>query len=408
MKKLLILGATYSELVIIERAKRRGIYTIVTDNNTDYSKSPAKLYADEAWDISWSDINALTIKAQEAGVSGILAGFSEFRVENMIKLCESLNLPCPLTLDQLEITRDKIKFKRLCEQYDIPCVPEYQLGDSINFPVIIKPVDRAGSIGINVAKSAEQFEQYYKCALSLSPSKSVIVEKFITDGIKVDFYYYALNGKITLLATSDTIMCDGVSAAPILQKAWIFPSKYENEYLSDIDPKVKKMLEGLGIANGYVTISSFYSHGDFYFFEAGFRLSGEMSFNFYEKLTGCNYVDLLIDYAFNMHSTTSLKECVGEKSRSVILNFFVKDGVINKITLPVNEPTLIASNIYVREKERIINETDVLKKAVMFTLYSQNDTDLLKGIQHVNNQIAIIGQDGQDLIYEKVIPETLL
>ena len=53
MYKLLVLGATYNEIVVIERAKAKGIYTIVTDNNTDYSKSPAKYVADEAWNISW-------------------------------------------------------------------------------------------------------------------------------------------------------------------------------------------------------------------------------------------------------------------------------------------------------------------------------------------------------------------
>lgn len=48
MNKLLILGATYHEIDIIERARNKGIYVIVTDNNLDWSKSPAKYVADEA------------------------------------------------------------------------------------------------------------------------------------------------------------------------------------------------------------------------------------------------------------------------------------------------------------------------------------------------------------------------
>ena len=104
MKKLLILGATYHEIDIIKCAHRKGIYVIVTDNNLDWSKSPAKYIADEAWNISWSDIDTLTHKCQEIKVNGVMAGFSEFRVENMIKLCERLGLPCTLSMEQLDIS----------------------------------------------------------------------------------------------------------------------------------------------------------------------------------------------------------------------------------------------------------------------------------------------------------------
>ena len=61
-KKLLILGANVTECFVVNRAKDLGIYTIVTDNNTDIAKSPAKEIADEYWDISWSDINQLAEK----------------------------------------------------------------------------------------------------------------------------------------------------------------------------------------------------------------------------------------------------------------------------------------------------------------------------------------------------------
>ena len=214
MYKLLILGATYSEISVIERAKAKGIYTIVTDNNTDYSKSPAKIVADEAWDISWSDIDTLYFKSKASGINGVIAGFSEFRVENMIKLCAKLELPCPLTIEQLDITRDKIKFKSLCRQYGILGVPEFKYGDDIHFPVIIKPVDRAGSIGINVVYDRKDFEECYQYALSLSPSKNVIIEKYIDDGVKFDVQ----RPNPALYSGSTELDCRGSLSLAILRK----------------------------------------------------------------------------------------------------------------------------------------------------------------------------------------------
>lgn len=42
MDKLLILGGNPTEIEIVERAKKLGLYTIVTDNHTDWKLSPAK------------------------------------------------------------------------------------------------------------------------------------------------------------------------------------------------------------------------------------------------------------------------------------------------------------------------------------------------------------------------------
>lgn len=404
MYKLLILGATYSEISVIERAKAKGIYTIVTDNNTDYSKSPAKIVADEAWDISWSDIDTLYFKSKASGINGVIAGFSEFRVENMIKLCAKLELPCPLTIEQLDITRDKIQFKSLCRQYGILGVPEFKYGDDIHFPVIIKPVDRAGSIGINVVYDRKDFEECYQYALSLSPSKNVIIEKYIDDGVKFDVYYFVINGKVTLLGTSDTVMCKGTEAAPIMQKAWTFPSSYEDKFVKEVDTRLRNMLKGLGIKNGYVTISAFYWNEQFYFFEAGFRLSGEHSFNYYQAFSGTNYIDLLIDYSLGIELKQELSEAIGNQHHSVILNFFGKNGRVKVINLPEldNCKSVISSNFYIKENEQILNATNVLKKIAMYTLYSSEPSQILNDIEYINSHLSIENENNESLIYEKV------
>ena len=106
--KILVLGATSNEISIVKRIQAMGMYAIVTDYHTDWHNSPAKYVADEAWNISWSDIPALMNRCIECGVKGVLAGYSEFRVSSMIDLCEALQLPCYINRQQLEITRDKL------------------------------------------------------------------------------------------------------------------------------------------------------------------------------------------------------------------------------------------------------------------------------------------------------------
>lgn len=410
MRKLLVLGANYIEIELVNEAKSLGIYTIVTDNRPNREDSPAKQVADEAWDISWSDINTLENKCREEHIDGVLAGFSEFRVDCMIQLCDRLGLPCGINAKQLEITRDKIRFKRLCESYGIKTVPEYVYPDIPHFPVIIKPVDRAGSVGINVAYNKMQCDEYYQQALSLSPSKHVIVENYIKDGTKFDVYYYVKSGAPYLLGTSDTILCKGHEGAEILQKAWTFPSIYEKQYLLDFDTKVKRMLVGIGIRDNYVTMSAFYWKGDFYFFEAGFRLSGELSNHYYFALSGINYIDAIIRYSLGEKDTTVFKDAeFYPPIYSVILNFLGKDGVAQIVTraedLDISELTNV--NYYIRPGERNVNKSRVFCKLLMLTLCSCNSEKLLYAVNKVNSKVFILDNNQQDMIYERTSSEEL-
>ena len=410
MDKLLILGGNPTEIEIVERAKKLGLYTIVTDNHTDWKLSPAKQLADEGWNISWSDVDTLAKECQEENVNGVIAGFSEFRVDNMIQLCERLHFPCSLTMHQLDVTRDKLLFKETCSKYGLNTIPEHNVNDGdISFPVIVKPVDRAGSIGINVAHDKEELSVFYETALRLSPSKQVI-EDFITDGIKVDVYYYVKDNEIIFLGSSDTIMCKGDLGAKILQKAWPFKSKYEKDYLKQVDGKVRDMFNGLAINNAYATMSMFYRNGNFYFFEAGFRLSGEMSYHYYEKIAGINYLDSMIKHSMGYKDNADYKEVLNCNNHCIVLNFFGLDGDVDNIKgleeLKKND-NIYDIQLYVNRNEAIENSTNVFKKIAMFTIVAASFEDMVATVNAVNNTFDVFDKNGESLVYERVSEQEL-
>lgn len=411
MKKLLILGANYIEIDVVKDAQRLGYYVIVTDNRPNRLDSPAKKVADEAWDISWSDVEALEAQCKSEQVDGILAGFSEFRVECMIELCRRLKLPCGISMEQLDVTRDKKKFKKLCEQFLIPTVPEYLSVEQVReYPVIVKPVDRAGSIGINVAYNQEELFDFYATALKLSPSRNVIIEKYIDKGTKFDIYYYVKDGQPVLLGTSDTVMCKGTKGASILQKAWTFPSLYQSQYINEVDAKIRQMFKGLGIHDCYATISAFYMNGSFYFFEAGFRMSGELSHHYYNSLTGINYNDSIIKYAMGVNDEIKYVEVEALPTKySVILNYFGLDGIAKDVVskTEIQSEELVSANYYIRPGEGNYNETKVFHKILMLTFCSSDLRRLLKTVNTINRQVYIMDNDGNDMIYELVTPSEL-
>ena len=241
--------------------------------------------------------------------------------------------------------------------------------------------------------------------MSLSETKQVIIEEYINDGIKFDVYYYVQDGNIVFLGSSDTIMCKGKDGAEILQKAWPFPSKYEKQFLSDEDVHVKAMIKNLGIDNCYLTMSAFFRDGKFYFFEAGFRLSGEMSFNYYKAIGGMDYLDVFIRYALGEKEPLRLEEVNNQGKKSVILNFFGKDGKvcdIQGIDKIESLPTVIDFLLYAQPAENIVNETKVLKKIAMCTICADNMDDLENTVKYVNETLMITDEEKTDLIYERL------
>lgn len=205
-------------------------------------------------------------------------------------------------------------------------------------------------------------------------------------------------------------MCKGSEGAEILQKAWTFPSIREDQYLGEFDAKVKKMLVGIGIQDGYATMSAFYWKGDFYFFEAGFRLSGELSNHYYKALSGINYDDVLIRYAIGEQDTTVFSNAnTLPKMYSVILNFFGKDGVADEVIRveDLNIPELVNVNYFIRSGEENVNKTRVFCKILMLTFCSPDLQYLLSAVDVANSNVFIKDINHCDMIYERVTLEEL-
>ncbi len=154
-EKLLVLGSDFGTLDIVREAKKQGLYVIVTDL---MDTSPAKEAADESWHISTTEIDILEKKCRELEVKGILAGASDFNLTLVRELCKRLNLPVYCDNDYAwRVSSDKSEFKKICCSLGAPVAAGYELTDElseeqldkIQYPVVIKPVDKCGNTGMS-------------------------------------------------------------------------------------------------------------------------------------------------------------------------------------------------------------------------------------------------------------------
>lgn len=407
-KKLLVLGASTSETTLVKRAQYHGAYVIVTDSHTDWMLSPAKYVANEAWNISWSDIDALVEKCICEHVDGVTAGYSEFRVENLIKLCSRLDMPCYLTSEQLEITRDKIKFKDTCRKYGIPVVNEYHGVDEVTrFPVIVKPVDRGGSIGISIANDKESLEKAFRYAMDMSVCKQVIIEDYINTGNKIDLYYGVEAGEITLLSSCDTINAAGNGLERVVQSAWLYPMRKQDVVLSKADAQIRAMIKGMGITYGCIFYSGFILPNDeVVFFECGFRMEGAHQYEYVNRRGLYNFLDLFIFHALLGDTAAMPRHAdVNEELKCVILNFYGKKGTIGAIS-GMDEIAAMEDCSLTLQMARLHKECDdakaILDKLGMCAFCNEDPSKLIQYANKAYQYFTVRDTVGKDMIYDRI------
>lgn len=307
-RKLMFLDGSALAIPAINRAKSMGIHTIVA-NYYDRSISIGKQYADEAWDIDYTNTEATAKKMIESGVNGIFQGWTDSHLPDYAALCEATGLHCYGTKEQFDICINKDKFKKACRENGVPVAEEYvpildnegilqiEKIRNIKYPVIVKPVDSSGSRGIYVCKNENELKENFQKALEVSPSNNVLIEQYIT-GQHVNMYYTLSNGTAYLSAMADRYVdyLDFQSApVPVLL---VHPSKYLSEFELKVNPTIKNMFKKLGMKNGIAFVQGFHcDNGDFVIYEMGYRPNGGGTYSLINACSGYNQIDMLINFA---------------------------------------------------------------------------------------------------------------
>ena len=164
-KRLLILGTLGEFEQLVQKARARGIYTIVCDG---YPDGPARAFADESYVIPVTDTDRIAALCKEKQVDGILTSFSDLLLECMVKISAKAGLPCYLNPEQLPWYRDKSATRGLLEELGLPSpgfakIPTSGLAPELiahlHFPLVTKPLDKYGSRGIYVVHNLEELKQ---------------------------------------------------------------------------------------------------------------------------------------------------------------------------------------------------------------------------------------------------------
>lgn len=414
-KKLIILGGNPETGVLVDTAESMGIYTIVIDPNPN---APAKKRASETYDIDGFDVDKIVSVAKERKVDAVLVGVADILVKPYREICEKLNFPCYATEKAVEAFCSKDGFKRYCEKYGIQDIPgiyltndsEIKKPQNISYPLIVKPVDSGGGVGVKICRNEEEYITTVETALKYSKKGVVLVEKYMdTNCDDMAVYYTFRNGKPYLSAAFDRQLTRLQGDSSPIALGTVYPSKFTKKFVQEVHPKLSIMFEGLEIKAGVLCIQFFVENGKFYIYDPGFRLQGEAPHIHLAHVNGFDHRKMLINYAFTgVFGEDDFPEkndymFRGKAACSVWV--LLKGGKIDSIE-GLEEMKAHKNVHFVVER---FKEGDVVKdefvgteRQVLFRIYTAGDSifEVNNTIEDIQNILKITDSNGNDMVLE--------
>lgn len=261
-KKLMLLGGIRYLLPAIEAAHKYGIHVITVDylpNNI------AHKYSDEYHNVSILDKEAVLKLAEELQIDGILSYAVDPGVVAAAYVAEQMGLPFTCSYESACILQDKSCFRQFLTEngFNAPHAKGYDNPDDaikdvdyFNWPVIVKPVDSAGSKGVSRVDKPADLPKAIAHALEESHNGHFIVEDFLElDGYQSSADCFSVDGKMVYADYSDQLF-DKDAANPYTPALEIWPSTMQQKHQDYLTSELQRLLTLLHCGTGLYNVES--------------------------------------------------------------------------------------------------------------------------------------------------------
>lgn len=249
MKKLAIIGASYLQEPLVKKAKEMGLYTLCfawADGAT------CKSLCDKFYDISIVEKEQILDICQQKNIDGIATIASDVAAPTVAYIANKMGL-VGNDYEAAVRANNKYLMRNAFMKAGVPC-PLYRMVTSIEeinsidwaYPLIVKPSDRSGSLGVTKVLSPEELAPAVENAISVSFKKQAMIEEFI-EGREISVEFISYHGIHFPLQITDKVT---TGAPHFVELEHHQPSTLPNEMFAKIYDITKTALNALGLTNG--------------------------------------------------------------------------------------------------------------------------------------------------------------
>lgn len=261
-KKLMLLGGLRYLLPIIDAAHRLGIHVITVDYLPD---NIAHKYSDEYHNVSILDKEAVLELARKLKIDGIMSFAVDPGVVTAAYVAEKMGLPFQGSYESVSILQDKSKFRKFLadNNFNVPVAKGYSSNDNplldielFKWPVIVKPVDSAGSKGVSKVETPEELQRAIDFAISESHNGHYIIEEFLEkEGESSDTDSFTINGELVFCSFSDQRF-DKEAVNPYTPAAYSWPSTIPRQFQDELKSEIQRLMILLKMDTGIYNIET--------------------------------------------------------------------------------------------------------------------------------------------------------
>ena len=297
-KNLAIIGASYFQLPLIEKAKEMGYVTHVF---AWAANDLGEIAADHFYPISITEVDKITDKCREIGICGICSIGTDLGNITVNYVANRLHLPGN-TMECTKKSTNKFLMRQTFEKCGDPspkCVIIDENTDlaslNLSYPAIVKPTDRSGSRGIYKLENNNELESAVIAALNASFEKKVLIEEYV-EGTEYSVEGISFNGNHHILA----VTLKYTTGAPhFIETGHVEPAPIDGDLYKKIVKVVTHALDSLEIKNSAshseIKIDS---SGNIKIIEIGSRMGGDcIGSDLVHYSTGIDYVKAVIQVA---------------------------------------------------------------------------------------------------------------
>lgn len=306
-RKLMLLGGLRYLLPVIEAAHKLGIHVITVDYLPD---NIAHKYSDEYHNVSILDKEAVLSLAESLDIDGIMSFAVDPGVVTAAYVAEKMGLPFQGSYESVRILQDKALFRSFLTEhgFNVPVARGYtdlqsaiKDKDLFNWPVIVKPVDSAGSKGVSRVDNPEDLGRAVEYALSESHSGCFIIEDFLEkQGHSSDTDSFTVDGKLVFCSFSDQRF-DDKADNPYTPSAYSWPSTMPDNAQLELISELQRLMSLLEMKTGIYNIETrLCQNGKPYIMEVSPRGGGNRLAEMLRYACGTSLIDNAVRSAVGM------------------------------------------------------------------------------------------------------------
>lgn len=276
----MLLGGIRYVLPVIKTAHEQGYYVITADylpNNI------AHKYSDEYVNVSIIDKEAVLKAARERRIDGIMSFGVDPGVVSAAYVAEKMGLPFQCSYEAACILQDKSQFRQYLSDHGFNCPKAkgyddigeaLRDADAFSWPVIVKPVDSAGSKGVTEVFRKEDLRRAVETAFAASISKHFIIEDYlVAEGQSSGSESFFVNGELRYNAFYDQLF-ELDSPNPFVPMVEQWPSMKDGAVLDDVRGQLQRLGTVMGFGTGLFNVEWRVSGGKVYLMEVSPRAGG--------------------------------------------------------------------------------------------------------------------------------------